>query len=252
MSDWEASDHEDGKSSVPVAAVSAIKKNKWADEDADEDVKDDWEASESENEAPKDQPAKPKAPVRNKGITKMKIAEKEADEALRLAEQEALAREAADPALRKKREQSRTIQADMENARGLFGDAVISNPSSSEDPLKMDPKTKADFEAMSTALSQLILSRHGNKPLYPLFVEHFFKQLSEPLSDVQTRKAASILTTVSNEKQRALKDSKKGKGKLKPSLGGGVSSSVPKGGRGVNADLEIYDQALDDDFDDFM
>ncbi|WAR56276.1 hypothetical protein PtB15_7B122 [Puccinia triticina] len=253
MSDWEASDHEETPNPVvSAAAVSAIKKNKWADEDADEDVKDDWEASESEDEKNKNEPAKPKGPVRNKGITKMKIAEKEAEEALRLAEQEALAQQAADPVLRKKLEQTRTIQSDMENARGLFGDAVVSNPSTSEDPMKMDPKTKADFETMSSALAQLIVSKHGNKPLYPLFVEHFFRQLSEPLGDVQTRKTASILTTIANEKQRAAKDAKKGKGKLKPTLGGGGVSAVAKGGRGVNADLEVYDQALDDEFDDFM
>jgi translation initiation factor 3 subunit J len=90
-------------------------------------VKDDWEASESESEKLKNEPAKPKGPVRNKGITKMKIAEKEAEEALRIAEQQALAEQAADPVLRKKLEQSRTVQSDMENARGLFGDAVVSN-----------------------------------------------------------------------------------------------------------------------------
>ncbi|PLW58225.1 hypothetical protein PCANC_00818 [Puccinia coronata f. sp. avenae] len=254
MSDWEASDHEEEtKQGVSATAVSAIKKNKWADEDADEDVKDDWEASESESEKPKNEPAKPKGPVRNKGITKMKIAEKEAEEALRIAEQQALAEQAADPVLRKKLEQSRTVQSDMENARGLFGDAVVSNPTSSEDPMKMDPRTKADFESMSSALAQLIVSKHGNKPLYPLFVEHFFRQLSEPLGDVQTRKTASMLTTIANEKQRASKEAKKGKGgKLKPTLAGGGAATVSKGGRGVNADLEIYDQALDDEFDDFM
>ncbi|KAH9465234.1 hypothetical protein MJO29_006984 [Puccinia striiformis f. sp. tritici] len=253
MSDWEASDNEEvEKPTVSAAAVSAIKKNKWADEDADEEVKEDWEASESEEEKPKNETTKPKGPVRNKGITKMKIAEKEAEEALRLAEQEALAEQAADPVLRKKLEQTRTIQADMENARGLFGDAVISNPNSSEDPMKMNPKTKDEFEAMSSLLAQLIISKHGNKPLYPLFVEHFFRQLSEPLGDVQTRKTASILTTIANEKQRAAKDAKKGKGKQKPTLGGGGASTVAKGGRGVGADLEAYDQALDDEFDDFM
>ncbi|KAI9622682.1 hypothetical protein H4Q26_014963 [Puccinia striiformis f. sp. tritici PST-130] len=200
----EASDNEEvEKPTVSAAAVSAIKKNKWADEDADEEVKEDWEASESEEEKPKNETTKPKGPVRNKGITKMKIAEKEAEEALRLAEQEALAEQAADPVLRKKLEQTRTIQADMENTRGLFGDAVISNPNSSEDPMKMNPKQKMN-------------SRQS---------------------------AVSI---------RAAKDAKKGKGKQKPTLGGGGASTVAKGGRGVGADLEAYDQALDDEFDDFM
>lgn len=88
-------------------------------------MKDDWEASE-DSDAEKQEAPKPKGPVRNKGITKMKIAEKEAEEANRLAEMEAAAAEEADPILRKKREQQRTVEADMESARGLFGDAVIS------------------------------------------------------------------------------------------------------------------------------
>ncbi|MBW0464546.1 hypothetical protein O181_004261 [Austropuccinia psidii MF-1] len=250
ISDWEASDNEDNlKKSISTAAQ--LKKNKWTDEDADEDVKDDWEASESEGEKKSPEPSKPKGPIRNKGITKMKIAEKEAEEANQLAQMQALALQEADPVLRKKREQARNVEADLENARGLFGDAVISS-NNSEDPLKLNPKTKEDFEAMSIALAQLIISKHGNKPLYPTFLEHFFRQLAGPLSDVQTRKTASILTTFSNEKQRLLKDSKKTKGKVRPVLTAGSAATVSKGGRGFNPDLEVYDQALDDEFDDFM
>lgn len=75
------------------------------------------------------------------------------------------------------------------------------------------------------------------------FLEAFAKHLAGPLSDVQTRKLASSLTTLANEKQRAAKDAgKKGaaKGKAKPSLGGvgGSASTANKGGRGVGADLE--------------
>ncbi|KAG0141268.1 hypothetical protein CROQUDRAFT_664095 [Cronartium quercuum f. sp. fusiforme G11] len=255
MSDWDASDNEqEAKSPTSVIPLTAtVKTNKWADEDADEDVKDDWEGSD-DSEAKKKVAPKPKGPIRNKGITKMKIAEKEAEEASKLAELQAAEAEAADPVLRKKREQQRTVEADMENARGLFGDAVIS--SSKEDPLKMTPKTKEDFEAMSKALADLIISKHGSKALYPTFLEHFIRQLASPISDVHARKAASALTTIANEKQRLAREAKKGgKGKVKPTLGGvgGTGTTAgAKGGRGVMADLEVYDQALDDDYDDFM
>ena len=62
----EASDHEEEgkKAGVSAVGVSAIKKNKWADEDADLEVKEDWEASESESEkAQTKEPAKPKGPA---------------------------------------------------------------------------------------------------------------------------------------------------------------------------------------------
>ncbi|KAI8454832.1 eukaryotic translation initiation factor 3 subunit J [Phakopsora pachyrhizi] len=248
-----------GATKLTAAALPTLSK-KWADEDAEEGVKDDWEASEgsdSEKDRRKnEQESKPKGPIRNKGITKMKIAEKEAEEASRLAELRALEEQESDPTLRKRRDQQRAVEADLENARGLFGDAAISK--NSEDPFKMDPITKADFESLSLALSDLIVSKHGKKPLFPMFVESFVKQIAGPLTDVQTRKAASVLTTLANEKQRLIKDSTKkgGKAKSKPTLGGlgggGIGSSTSKGGRGINADLEIYDQALDDDFDDFV
>ncbi|CAH7670887.1 eukaryotic translation initiation factor 3 subunit J [Phakopsora pachyrhizi] len=231
MSDWDSDNG--GATKLTAAALPTLSK-KWADEDAEEDSEKDRRKNEQES--------KPKGPIRNKGITKMKIAEKEAEEASRLAELRALEEQESDPTLRKRRDQQRAVEADLENARGLFGDAAISK--NSEDPFKMDPITKADFESLSLALSDLIVSKHGKKPLFPMFVESFVKQIAGPLTDVQTRKAASVLTTLANEKQRLIKDSTKKGGKAK--------SKPTKGGRGINADLEIYDQALDDDFDDFV
>lgn len=86
------------------------------------------------------------------------------------------------------------------------------------------------------------------------FLDHFIRQLAVPLSDVHSRKAASALTAIANEKQRIARDTKKGgKGKVKPTLGGGgvaAAGAALKGGRGAMADLGVYDQALDDEFDD--
>lgn len=59
--------------------------------------------------------------------------------------------------------------------------------------------------------------------MYPAFVEAHVKALAGPLSDVETRKAASGLTTLANEKQKDARDKASGKKKAKaankPGLG---------------------------------
>lgn len=85
---------------------------------------DDWDAS--EDEKPK-APAAPKGPVRQKGITKQKIAEKERAEREEAERLEAEAAAAADPAARRKAARERELKADMDNAKGLIGDAAVAN-----------------------------------------------------------------------------------------------------------------------------
>lgn len=107
----DASDDETPAAPAAVAAPTLKKKSKFADEDAsDDDIKvsyspsfspllpplahsshlisvacsqDDWDASDDEKPAPV-KPTGPPPPVRAKGITKQKIAEKEAAEKARL------------------------------------------------------------------------------------------------------------------------------------------------------------------------
>lgn len=59
--------------------------------------------------------------------------------------------------------------------------------------------------------------------MYPTFVEHFVREVAQPLRDVEVRKAASGLTTLANEKQKEQRDKtsgkKKTKGATKPALG---------------------------------
>lgn len=130
----DASEDESGPTTTttaPIVPVVPKKSSKWADEDAEDDVADDWEASSSDGENKKNAASTgPPKPIRNKGVTRQKIAEKEAQEAQERAAAEAAAEEEADPVARKAREQKRTLDADMENARGLFGDASISTGSS--------------------------------------------------------------------------------------------------------------------------
>jgi hypothetical protein len=117
-----------------------------------------------------------------------------------------------------------------------------------DDPLSMDPRTRDDFESLSAALADLIVSKHGGKPLYAAFVEHHVKALCAPLRDLETRKASSALATLANEKQRVAKDAQGGKKKTKaaakPALGAAKQNA--------KVDTSSYHEALDDDFDDFV
>ena len=113
----------------------------------------------------------------------------------------------------------------------------------------MECRTDADFERFSSALSALIVTKHGKHPLYSKFMLRFVKDVCAPLRDVDTRKTASALTVLANEKQTAAKDAlagskKKSKGAAKPGL-----TKV-----GCRADVGTYEEALDDsgEYDDFV
>jgi hypothetical protein len=115
-----------------------------------------------------------------------------------------------------------------------------------DDPLSMDPRTREDFETLSAALADLVISKHGNKPLYAAFVEHHVKALCAPLRDLETRKASSALATMANEKQRAAKDAQGGKKKTKAAAKPALAKQTTK------VDTSAYHEALDDEFDDFV
>jgi len=201
-----------------------------------------WEDSDDEEEAAKKAAAaaanKPAPPLRQKGVTKAKIAEREAAEAAKL--QERLARESEDPRERKKREMQQQIAQDLENARALLGDSVISDTvaaggvSLDGSPFAAfpNPKTKDDMEQFAAALSKHIIDNYSNKPLYHHFCEAFVKSLVQPLKDLEVRKCASALTVVANEKQRIAREAttKKGKAKGKPQLGAVGSGGNKVGG----------------------
>lgn len=207
--------------------------------------------------------------MRQKGITRAKIAEKEAAEAAKM--QAALERESESPSERKRRELAEQMQQDLENATALFGDSSVSENAKNglagnSNPLEAggaNPRTKAQFYALSEALAKHITDAHGSKPLYADFVEHFARQLCLPLKDLDVKKVSSTLAALGNEKQRLQKEAqgvgkKKGGAKGKPQLGtvsgtgGGAKTAVMAGGRGYAADLDSHDVAMDDYDDDFV
>jgi len=249
MSDWDASEgEEEVKSKIPAPAPKAAIKKKWADEDEDEnnDVVSDWEASEEEKPAPKTVQTHA-APAKKKKSLKERLAEKEAARLANGDDSPDTEDDLLDPALKKRIERERELEADMKNASDLFGATSIgSTPKDLADLLKANPKTKDEFVDFSNRIMEIVIKRVQNKPLYNQFVEHHIRQLATPMKDVEVRKAASVLTTLANEKQKEQREGGKKKKPGKPALG------AVKAGR---ADTKVYDEALDDfgnEPDDFM
>lgn len=161
---------------------------------------------------------------------------------------------------RKRREMEMQMNADLENARSLFGGASLADGTDAENAdifsLVANPKTKDDFEAISTALAKRVVDKYSTKPLYAHFVEHLTRELCMPLKDLDVKKVSSTLAALGNEKQKQAKEGtgkKGGKGKAKPSLGA-VAAGTKGGvtGRGYSADLDSHADALDNEYDDFV
>jgi len=261
MSDWDASDAETTAKSVPAPAPApkkVVKSSKWADEDEESDgPASDWEASsEEEEEKPASAPVTAAAP-KKKGTLKAKLAEKEAAKAVqkdRSADDLYDEDSVLDPREKARRDRDREVAEDLSNTTDLFGAAALGGTTNKElDALiSASPRTKEDFISLSQRIIEFIIKKHQDKPLYAAFVEHHVRELAAPLRDVDVRKAASGLTTLANEKQKAQREAASGKKKpkstVKPALG---SSKVV----GKTVDTTLYDEALDDfgsHPDDFM
>lgn len=187
-----------------------------------------WDASSDED-------SKAKKPIgaavatapRKKGTLKAKLAQKEAERAAREAAGEEYATEDEfldEEAVRRQRKEAE-LAADLSNAQDLLGGSAggASQASQLNALLTFSPKSKDDFVHLSEQLLALVLRQHQSKPLYPVFVELFARELAGPLRDVETRKVASTLTALANEKQKEQRDKAAGKGKKKaaskPALG---------------------------------
>jgi len=244
--DWDAESADE-----VVKAPKIVPKKKWEGEDEEEDsAPDDWEASSSEEEQPK--PTATVDPPRKKGTLKAKIAEKEAAKALQKdASGDSELEDVLDPVERKRIDRERELKADLSNAADLLGGVVSDSSKELETLLTFNPRTKEDFQRLSSMIVDVVLKRHETKPLYASFIEYHVKALAQPLKDVEVRKAVSALTTLANEKQKEqrekLSGKKKSKAATKPVLGSTKSSN--------KFDTSVYEESLDDfgtNADDFM
>ncbi|KAL0081545.1 eukaryotic translation initiation factor 3 subunit J [Phycomyces blakesleeanus] len=237
MSDWE--EENDIEVSIPVS-------KKWDDEDVEEDVKDSWE--DSDEEAKPEQPAvvKKKVPLAQK-IAEKKIAEEERKKELdakKAALAKALEEETEEDAFdRKQRMRQLEIDADLNNATDLFSGVSVSKDKAEAPIEDMKPKTRVEFEQYQKRLSAMIVA-NSKSINYANFVDQLVRELCVPMKDMDVRKAASSLTAMANDKQRAAKEATKTKKKGKPQLTGA-------GKTGVRDDMNTFESNYDD-FDDFM
>lgn len=159
-----------------------------------------------------------------------------------------------DPRAKALRDKQKEVESDMKNAADLFGtDSAGKSLSLSfrhyflnksvlilhmsvkfllldhvgaqvdiKSILNANPKTKEEFIVLSRQIFDLVVKKHQDKPLYAAFVDAHVKEIANPLRDVDVRKAASVLTTLANEKQKEARDKTSGKKKKasKPVLGG--------------------------------
>lgn len=109
-----------------------------------------------------------------------------------------------------------------------------------------NPTTKDQFTKLTQTLIPL-LTRHSKKAQYALWAQDFTKQLVKELNSADIKKAASGLTTLSNEKMREERQADKGSKKTKAAKN--KVSLVAQ--RDNHIDTNSYaDDGLDDD--DFM
>jgi len=276
---WDDEEEESTPPSSPptnASGATAIptRRGKFDDEESeDSDVLDAWdEAEDSEVEREKAKVAAEKKAkedaeaAANKKSKAQRIAERQAANAKKLAE-ESEEESSEDEAQKRERLRRTEQEADLKHAEDLFGSVGISNsrkattaanavvvdpndPTSTVDlsiiPL-FDPKTKTQFEKLRDTLIP-VLTQNSQKAHYVLFLQEFTKQLAKDLPSEQIKKIASGLTALSNEKMKeekaADKSGKKSKAqKTKVALVASRNTTTA-------ADVNAYNDDFGDD--DFM
>ncbi|KAK4332820.1 LOW QUALITY PROTEIN: Fructose-bisphosphate aldolase [Rhodotorula toruloides] len=224
-----SSSEEDTKKPLPPP-VPAVKKGRFADEDADDDVKDDWDVSDEED---KPKPQVVVGSLRNKGATKQKIAQKEAEERKKAEEAERLARE-NDPAALRAKARAAQLRSDMDSAASLFGEASLN-----DNPLEMNCRTKEDFSALAVALSDSLIQKHAGSKLFGNFVDELARLLAAPLKSDEVGKVRASMANLAMDKQKLEKAGTKGS-----APGGKPPARMVARGR---EDLSSFGEVLDDD-----
>ncbi|KAJ1955579.1 Translation initiation factor 3 subunit J component [Dispira parvispora] len=242
MSDWENEDFD------AIESVVLSTKKKWDDEDVeDNQIKESWEDSEdesSESEAESAAPPPTKSDTTKPGKKRMTVAQKIAQKnASQLA-----GNDQAEMSVEERREAQLKLErnADEENAADLFAGMTIKDQKFREDLATMNPRSKEDFDQFRKILVERITS-FSNQRHYPVFVDALVRELCVPLKDTDVRKAASTLSSLANEKQKAARDAVKGKKKNKKPVAKVHVTTMPT----KMADDADYADAYDD-LDDFM
>nr|XP_056721715.1 eukaryotic translation initiation factor 3 subunit J [Euleptes europaea] len=228
---------------LPTAGAGAV--DRWAGEDEDDDVKDNWDDEEEEEEEEKEVEVKPEPKVSEKKKIAEKIKEREnqqkkkqeeikkrleaSEETKELTPEELLAD--------KLRLQKLQEEADLELAKETFG---VNNTFGID---AMNPSSKDDFTEFGKVLKEKI-TQYEKSLYYAGFLETLVRDICISLEVDDLKKVTNSLTVLCSEKQKQEKQNKAKKKKKGVVPGGGLKATMKD-------DLADYGGYVQD-FEDFM
>nr|XP_005300734.1 eukaryotic translation initiation factor 3 subunit J isoform X1 [Chrysemys picta bellii] len=253
---WDADTFE-GADPVAKRLVPAAGGDRWAGEDEEDEVKDNWDDEEEEEEEEKETEIKAGFVVHcfteSKVSEKKKIAEKikEREKQLKKKQEEIKKRlEAPEEAkeltpeeqladkLRLKKLQE---ESDLELAKETFG---VNNTCGID---AMNPSSKDDFTEFGRLLKEKI-TQYEKSLHYASFLEALVRDVCISLEVDDLKKITNALTVLCSEKQKQEKQSKAKKKKKGVVPGGGLKATM----KDDLADYGGYDGGYVQDFEDFM
>ncbi|KAM4131827.1 hypothetical protein ACJW30_01G205000 [Castanea mollissima] len=191
MEDWE-------DEQIPAIPTKEQPKNKWDDEDVDDDdVKESWEDEDEPTPAPETKPPVEKAP---KKLT-VKATEKKGKTV------EVVQEEPLDPVAEKLRQQRLVEEADYKSTKELFG--VRGDEKTLDNFI---PKSESDFLEYAELISHKL--RPFEKSFHYITLLKAVMRLSmTTLKAADAKDVASSVTAIANEKLKAEKEANAGKKK---------------------------------------
>ncbi|KAF5450953.1 hypothetical protein F2P56_031262 [Juglans regia] len=191
MEDWE-------DEQIPPVLAKEQPKNKWDDEDADDnDVKDSWEDDDEPKPAPESKPPAEKAPKK----PTVKATEKKGKTVVAVKE------EPLDPVAEKLRQQRLVEEADFSSTKELFG--------KTGDEKTLDnfiPKSESDFLEYAELISHK-LRAHEKSYHYIGLLKAVMRLSMTALKAADAKEVSSSVTAITNEKLKAEKEVNAGKKK---------------------------------------
>ncbi|XP_027321428.1 eukaryotic translation initiation factor 3 subunit J [Anas platyrhynchos] len=222
--------------------------DRWAGEDEEDDVKDNWDDEEEEEEA-KETEIKQEPKVSEKKKIAEKIKEKEKQQKKKQEElkkrleapeehRELTPEEQLADKLRLKKLQE---ESDLELAKETFG---VNNTCGID---AMNPSSKDDFTEFGKLLKEKI-TQYEKSLHYASFLEALVRDVCISLEIDDLKKITNSLTVLCSEKQKQEKQSKAKKKKKGVVPGGGLKATM----KDDLADYGGYDGEYVQDFEDFM
>ncbi|XP_062152486.1 uncharacterized protein LOC133860869 [Alnus glutinosa] len=194
MEDWE-------DEQIPTLLPKGQPKNKWDDEDVDDNnVKESWEDEEEPTPAPEAKPPAEKAPKKpavKATVKKVKTAE-------------VVKEEAVDPVAEKLRQQRLVEEADYKSTQELFGKRG--------DEKTLDnffPKSESDFLEYAELISHK-LRPHEKSYHYIGLLKAVMRLSVTALKAADAKDVASSVNAIANEKLKVEKEANSGKKKTGP------------------------------------